>query len=100
MKRKIEDLEGHIRQVEEDNSLLRELNEIFGIESDKVHKENEVLQEELDRYRQFRIPRSLTGSTGRPKKMLKLREKSPDENNEIGARVRIVLQVSLQPNLC
>ena len=38
MKRKIEDLEGHIRQVEEDNSLLRELNEIFGIESDKVYK--------------------------------------------------------------
>jgi hypothetical protein len=100
MKRKIEDLEEHIRQVEDDNSLLRDLNEVFGKESDNAHKENEILQEELNRYRQFCIPRSLTGSTERPKKMLKLKEKSPDEKNKIGARVRIILQVSLQPNLC
>src|SRR3954471_13876418 len=98
MKRKIEDLEEHIRQVEDDNSLLRDLNEVFGIESDNAHKENEVLQKELNRYQQFCIPQSLTSSIERPKKMLKLKEKSPDEKNEIGAKIRIVLQVSLQTN--
>jgi hypothetical protein len=50
MKRKIEDLEEHIRQVEDDNSLLRDLNEVFRKESNNAYKENEVLQEELNRY--------------------------------------------------
>lgn len=103
MKRKIEDLEGNIRQVEEDNSLLRELNDIFGVESDKLNEENKDLRKELERYRQFRIPQSLTNptQTDRPNKRLKKsKEKSPEEPNEIAARVRIVLQISLQSNLC
>ena len=63
MKRKIEDLEGNIRQVEKDNALLRELNDIFGVESDKLNEENKVLRKELERYRQFRIPQSFTNPT-------------------------------------
>ena len=103
MKRKIEDLEGNIRQVEEDNALLQELNDIFGVESDKLNEENKVLRKELERYRQFRIPQSLINptQTDRPNKRLKKsKEKSLEEPNEIGARVRIVLQISLQSNLC
>src|ERR1044072_9425349 len=88
MKRKIEDLEGNIRQVEEDNALLQELNDIFGVESDKLNEENKVLRKELERYRQFRIPQSLINptQTDRPNKRLKKsKEKSLEEPNEIGA---------------
>jgi len=87
LKRKIGDLEGHIQQIEDENSLLREYNGIFD-------DENKALQEELDRC-QIRIPRSLTqqgGSTERPSKRFKSKEKSPEEGNEAAARVRIISQ--------
>jgi predicted RNase H-like nuclease (RuvC/YqgF family) len=94
LKRKIGDLEGHIQQIEDENSLLREYNGIFGAETDKLYDENKALQEELDRC-QIRIPRSLTqqgGSTERPSKRLKSKEKSPEEGNGAAARVRIISQ--------
>lgn len=99
MKRKIDDLQGHIHQVEEENSLLRDVNENFGTESDKLHEEIKILQEKLNRYCQFRIPRTLNPSqTERPSKRLKSREESPNENNAEAARVRFVLQGNLQLN--
>ena len=58
--------------------------------SGKLNEENKVLRKELERYRQFRIPQSLTNptQTDRPNKRLKKsKEKSPEEPNEIGARV-------------
>jgi hypothetical protein len=99
LKRKIDDLEDHIRQVEDENSLLREYNGIFGVETDKLYEENKVLQNELERYRQIRIPRSTINPspTERSKKRSKTKENSPDEDNEAAARVRIV---SLQSSLC
>ena len=87
LKRKIGDLEGHIQQIENENSLLREYNGIF---DDK----NKALQEKLDQC-QIWIPRSLTqqgGSTKRPSKRFKSKEKSPKEGNEAAARVRIISQ--------
>ena len=99
MKRKIDNLESHIQQIEDENSLLREYNGIFGAETDKLHEENKALQGELERYRRIRIPRSITNPspTERFKKRLKTKEKSPDEDNEVAARVR---NVGLQSNLC
>ena len=100
LKRKIGDLEGHIQQIEDENSLLREYNGIFGAETDKLYDENKALQEQLD-WCQIRISRSLTqqgGSTERPSKRFK--SKSPDEGNEAAARVRIISQKNLQPNWC
>jgi hypothetical protein len=92
LKRKIDDLEGNIRQVEEENTLLREYNGIFGVENDKLYEENKALQGELERNRQIRIPRSITNPspTERSKKRLKSKERSPDEANDLAARVRIV----------
>ena len=56
MKRRIEYLEDQLWQVEKDNDVLRNFNEIFGDESDRLIKENETLKAEVERYRQFRIP--------------------------------------------
>ena len=52
LKQKIGDLEGHIQQIEDENSLLHEYNGIFD-------DENKALQEELNQC-QIQIPRSLT----------------------------------------
>ncbi len=92
LKWKIDDLKGNIRQVEEENTLLREYNGIFGVENDKLYEENKALQGELERNRQIRISRSITNPspTERSKKRLKSKERSPDEANDLAARVRIV----------
>ena len=87
LKQKIGDLEGHIQQIENENSLLREYNGIFD-------NENKALQEELD-WCQIWISRSLTqqeGLTERPSKRFKSKEKSPKEGNKAAARVRIISQ--------
>ncbi|RIA79783.1 hypothetical protein C1645_839931 [Glomus cerebriforme] len=57
LKQKIDNLEGSLRQVEEENTLLRKYNGIFGVEMDKLYEENKALQ-----------------------------ERSPDEANDIAAR--------------
>ena len=98
LKRKIDELEGQIRQNEKETSFLQECNKMFGIEADKLHEDNKVLQDELQRYRQIRIPRTMINN--QPNKRLKSKEKSPDDDNVEAARVRIVLQVSYQSNLC
>ena len=98
LKRKIDDLEGQIRQNEKETSFLQECNKMFSIEADKLHEDNKVLQDELQRYRQIRIPRTMINN--QPNKRLKSKEKSPDDDNVEAARVRIVLQVSYQSNLC
>ena len=92
LKRKVDNLKGRVRQMEDENSMLRDYNGIFGSETDKLYEENKSLQDELDRYRQIRVPRSIINSspTGRSKKRLKTKEKSPDEDNEVAARVRNV----------
>jgi hypothetical protein len=92
LKQKIDELEGHIQKVEDENLILREYNEIFGDETDKLHEENEALKGELNRYRQIRIPRSIINPSpaGQSRKKMKSKEKSPDEANEVAARVRNV----------
>ena len=87
LKWKIRDLEGHIQQIEDENSLLREYNGIFD-------DENKALQEKLN-WCQIWIPKSLTqqeGLTERPSKRFKSKEKSPKEGNKAAARVRIISQ--------
>ena len=87
LKWKIGDLEGHIQQIEDENSLLREYNGIF-------NDENKALQEELN-WCQIQISRSFMqqeGSIERPSKRFKSKEKSPEEGNEAAARVRIISQ--------
>ena len=56
MKRKIDNLQDRVRRVEEENSLLRQFNEIFGDESNQLCEENKTLQEELQRLKQLRTP--------------------------------------------
>ena len=42
MKQKIDDLEGNIWQVEEENTLLHEYNRIFEVKIDKLYKLSKV----------------------------------------------------------
>ena len=56
MKRKIDNLQDRVHRVEEENSLLRQFNEIFGDESNQLCEENKTLQEELQRLKQLRTP--------------------------------------------
>lgn len=86
--KKINNLKDQLRQVEEDNKVLREFNNIFG-------QENERLSAELKRYQQHQISRSSQVLTERPSKRIKAKtspERSPEERNASEARVRIVLQ--------
>ncbi|RIA80442.1 hypothetical protein C1645_838701 [Glomus cerebriforme] len=48
LKWKIDNLEGSLWQVEEENTLLREYNGIFGVKMDKLYEENKALQGELE----------------------------------------------------
>ncbi|RIA83186.1 hypothetical protein C1645_743249 [Glomus cerebriforme] len=70
LKQKIDNLEGSLWQVEEENTLLREYNGIFGVETDKLYEENKALQE-------------------RSKKRLKSKERSLDKANDIAARFKM-----------
>jgi len=102
MKRKIDNLEDHVRRIEEENSMLREFNEIFSNESNELCEENKALREELQQSKQLHIPRKIINppqpySPKRPNKRLKSREESPDEVAAADARVRI-LQDYLQLN--
>lgn len=92
MEKRIETLESQLQKVEEENVLLRTLNETFGNESEKLHNENRLLNAELDRYRQFRLPHPAERPSKRTKAMIQSSpEKSPDEDNTYDARVRIIL---------
>jgi long-subunit acyl-CoA synthetase (AMP-forming) len=81
--------------VEDDNNMLRNINQAFGNESDQLVKENELLRAEVERYRQFRIPQQ---SFERPNKRVARSkskgrnfsaEQSSDEEDATNARVRI-----------
>ncbi|GES74317.1 hypothetical protein GLOIN_2v1786037 [Rhizophagus clarus] len=77
--------------VEEENSLLRQFNEIFGDESNQLCEENKTLQEKLQWLKQLRTSRKTINSPQQylpkcPNKRLKLREKSPDEVAASAAR--------------
>ena len=94
MKQKIDNLQDHVRKVEEENSMLLEFNEIFNKESNELCEANAALQEELHRFKQLHIPQKIINppqqySPKRPNKRIKLREKSPDEVSASAARVRI-----------
>ncbi len=92
LEERIETLESQLRKVEEENDLLRTLNKTFGNESDKLNNENKLLNAELNRYRQFRLPNLAERPSKRTKAMIQSSpEKSPDEDNTYDARVRIVL---------
>ncbi|GBB93867.1 hypothetical protein RclHR1_22410001, partial [Rhizophagus clarus] len=84
-------LQDRVRSVEEENSLLRQFNEIFGDESNQLCEENKTLQEKLQWLKQLRTSRKTINSPQQylpkcPNKRLKLREKSPDEVAASAAR--------------
>ncbi|RIA87432.1 hypothetical protein C1645_827806 [Glomus cerebriforme] len=56
LKQKIDNLEGSLRQVEEENTLLRKYNGIFGVEMDKLYEENKALQVQNETYFKGQIP--------------------------------------------
>ncbi|PKY32666.1 hypothetical protein RhiirB3_451024 [Rhizophagus irregularis] len=94
MKRKIDNLEDHVRRIEEENSMLRDFNEIFSNESNELCEENKALREELQQSKQLHIPRKIINppqqySPKRPNKRLKSREESPDEVAATDARAEM-----------
>ncbi|POG61878.1 hypothetical protein GLOIN_2v1786037, partial [Rhizophagus irregularis DAOM 181602=DAOM 197198] len=79
MKRKIDNLEDHVRSIEEENSMLRDFNEIF---------------KELQQSKQLHIPQKIINppqqySPKRSNKRLKSREESPDEVTATDARAEM-----------
>ena len=56
LKRKVAALEAKVQESEEENTLLRNLNKIFGDENDKLLSENESLKKETAKFQKFRIP--------------------------------------------
>ncbi|UZO22609.1 uncharacterized protein OCT59_014969 [Rhizophagus irregularis] len=94
MKRKIDNLEDHVRRIEEENSMLRDFNEIFSNELNELCEENKALREELQQSKQLHIPRKIINppqqySPKRPNKRLKSREESPDEVAATDARAEM-----------
>jgi FtsZ-binding cell division protein ZapB len=94
LKRKVAALEAKLQETEEENTLLRNLNEVFGNENDKLSSENETLKKEAAKFRQFRVPSALT----RPENVVsRKRSKScpeaegTDEQNAVKARVNFFL---------
>jgi len=59
LKRKVAALEAKLQASEEENTLLRNLNEIFGDENDKLLSENESLKKETAKFQKLRIPTSI-----------------------------------------
>ena len=59
LKRKVAALEAKLQASEEENTLLQNLNEIFGDENDKLLSENESLKKETAKFQKFRISSSI-----------------------------------------
>jgi hypothetical protein len=59
LKWKVAALEAKLQASEEENTLLRNLNEIFGDENDKLLSENESLKKETSKFQKLRIPSSI-----------------------------------------
>ena len=59
LKRKVVALEAKLQASEEENTLLRKFNEIFGDENDKLLSENESLKKETAKFQKLRIPTSI-----------------------------------------
>jgi hypothetical protein len=59
LKRSVTELEAKLQASEEENTLLRNLNEMFGDENDKLLSENESLKKETAKFKQFRMPSSI-----------------------------------------
>jgi len=59
LKRKVTALEAKLQASEEENTLLRKFNEIFGDENDKLLSENESLKKETAKFQKLRIPTSI-----------------------------------------
>ena len=59
LKRKVAALEAKLQASEEENTLLRNLNEIFGDKNDKLLSENESLKKETAKFQKLRIPSSI-----------------------------------------
>lgn len=76
-------MEDRVNSVEDENKLLRDYNEQFGDENNRLIGENDSLKKEIARYRNIRIPKrskSCQSSNG-----------SPDEQDENNARVRFFM---------
>jgi predicted nuclease with TOPRIM domain len=94
LKRKVAALEAKLQESEEENTLLRNLNEMFGDENDKLSNENETLKKEAAKFQQFRMPSS---TLTRPENIVsRKRSKScpepegTDEQNAVKARVNFL----------
>jgi len=59
LKWKVAALEVKLQATEEENTLLRNLNEIFEDENDKLLSENESLKKETAKFQKLRIPSSI-----------------------------------------
>ena len=59
LKWKVAALEAKLQASKEENTLLQNLNEIFGDENDKLLSENESLKKETAKFQKFRIPSSI-----------------------------------------
>jgi hypothetical protein len=96
LKRKVAALEAKLQTSEEENTLLRNLNEMFGDENDKLLSENEFLKKEMAKFQKFRMPSSILT---RPENIIgRKRSKScptsteaegTDEQDALKARVKL-----------
>jgi hypothetical protein len=96
LKRKVASLEAKLQASEEENTLLRNLNEMFGDENDKLLSENESLKKDAAKFQQFRLPSSILT---RPENISRKRSKScptsteaegTDEQDAVKARVNFL----------
>jgi hypothetical protein len=98
-------LEEKLSSTEEENTLLRKFNEIFGDENDKLTRENELLKEENEKFKKFRIPSSFSASEN--KNVSRKRSKScpvnttkeADEQDDVKARVSFFIDEFLLTNI-
>src|SRR2546421_9148142 len=59
LKQKVAALEAKLQASEEENTLLQNLNKIFGDGNDKLLSENESLKKETAKFQKFQIPSSI-----------------------------------------
>lgn len=79
-------MEDRVNSVEEENKLLRDYNEEFGDENNRLMGENASLRREIAKYRNIRIPMGRKRS-----KSCQSSNDSPDEQDVNNARVRFFM---------
>ena len=97
LKRKVAALEAKLQASEEENTLLRKFNEIFGDENDKLLSENESLKKETAKFQKLRIPSSILtrpeNTIGRKRSKscpASIEAEGTDEQDAVKARVNFL----------